>query len=330
MSGKEDCNARTQFLGYVAAKIVSSTPPSRQDVFWFKPIGEDTYEVFYYTGGTWISITGSIGVYTTDLDGAIEMPVDVGGLPAGTTVSDLEGLPFSSLWDQLLFPTIPAEYETPSALLTGSNPKLLKVGNPSNIVLNASFDQADAGPISGFDLVKGASIISNLDSFTDLGAVLNTPGSITYQGNYQYGQGSVLDDSSGNPDPSGQIPAGDIDTNQVNYEWIYPWFWGITDDIGTIDIPSGNEVLQSIGNSIEINFGSTSSDFLWFAVPSSEPAFASWFVTVLNQGSIGSVSDLFAAGVIVQVASGNFAGVDYDLYVSNFSTEATTPMTISQ
>jgi len=332
MLEKNNCNDTSQFLGYVSAKVVSASAPSRTDVIWFKPINNNTYDILYWNGTAWVSFLSAPGTttYQSGLDELIEMLLDVGGIPEGTSVADLNGESFSSLFDQLLFPIVNPEYESPTALLQGSDPKLIKVATAADLILNASFDQANAGDITLFELSKDAAVISNSDSFTDTGAVLNAPGLIVYEGDYQYADGPVLDNSRGTPFPTGQILAGNIETNQVVYEWIYPWFWGVTNDIVTIDIPGGNEVLEKIAEDLAITFGSSSSEYLWFAVPSSEPSFLTWLVTLINQGSIGSPSDLFAAPVIESIASGNFSGIDYDLYVSNYPTEVVIQMIISQ
>jgi hypothetical protein len=116
----------------------------------------------------------------------------------------------------------------------------------------------------------------------------------------------------------------------VNYNFIYPIFYGISndDDIDAADIIAGTKVVSN-DQTPTVTFGSTSSQYLWIAVPASFPDFGNWFVNELNQGFIGTVNDLFNAPSIVAVTTVNWSGINYKLYVSNFSTESNDPMTFS-
>ena len=280
---------------------------------------------------TWtVTDEGGSGNYDTLLDGTIEVPETIGGFNSGTTVDDVRGLPLIEMWDQLLFPAIPPTYVSPTASLVGSNPKLVSVGVSLDITLQAAFNQNDAGAFSAYALTKVGSQIASTENHVDSNVVLNSPGSVSYFGTYTFADGPIKNDSYGNPFPTGQILGGNLFTNNQIYQWIYPWFWGIAASPIGIDPATGNEVVANINGSISITFNSTSNDYLWFAVPAGEPAFTAWEENLTNFGSIGTPSDLFGASSIVAVTTVNFAGIDYDLYVSNYSTQFTTPITITQ
>jgi len=97
-------------------------------------------------------------------------------------------------------------------------------------------------------------------------------------------------------------------------------------DSGDIDILSGTLGGDPDG-SINIPFNSATDDFIWFAIPSAKPVKTSWFVSVLNQGSIGGAvsqfGNLFPDPVTVVVGADS-----YNLYISNYRT-AVVNMTIS-
>jgi hypothetical protein len=67
-------------------------------------------------GLAWNASTGLLDtVYETSLDPSLTMASSVGGIPEGTTVSDLNGNTITDILDQLLFPTINPAYVPPSA-----------------------------------------------------------------------------------------------------------------------------------------------------------------------------------------------------------------------
>ena len=68
--------------------------------------------------------------YSSTLAPTVASPQDVGGIPAGTTVGDITGDTFSSLFSDLLFPTVSAYISDASNLaISGFNTGSLEVGN---------------------------------------------------------------------------------------------------------------------------------------------------------------------------------------------------------
>lgn len=328
MGQKKVCRS-TQMLGYVSARILSKTAPNRKDVIWAFPVSPTLFSLRIWNGSEWVPLgTGasSSGTYDTELDPNIAMVEDVGGLAAGTLVSELVGMSFISLWDMLLFPNQPAVYEDPFALISGSNPKLLKVGTAYDITIDCSFTQNDAGAQTAFRLYKEGVQISVVDPHTDLGVVLAAPGIITYEGQYDYAQGPVLNDAYGQPDPAGQIAAGTIATPEVNYEWIYPIFLGSDSDGESIDFDAGSEILQKINGDLTVTMPNNGPGFYYLAVPAGTTDFTSWFVSSINQGNIGP-GNTWKSPVNVLISSGGFVDVPYDLYVTDFITQFVAPIT---
>lgn len=92
-------------------------------------------------------------------------------------------------------------------------------------------------------------------------------------------------------------------------------------------VTGGTKVVASSSETINITFAATSDDYLWFAIPSTSTSKTVWYVTALNNGSIGgSVSpggNLFPAHDTVSVTTVLWGGVNYKVYISNFQTATT-------
>jgi len=189
----------------------------------------------------WIKVgsgDGSDGLYNSALDPTIAMTQTIGGLPAGTTVADLDGDTISSVLDSLLFPTAPPTYSQPFVTLTGTS-GLKVVGSDNSFTLTTSANQGTlsnpSGPLAG-DVT--AASISGPQGIT-LG--VNAPNSIDNLliSNYiavlgtnawtltaTFAQGPVPLDSTNSPYPSAQFPGTPDKTSGVSFEGVYPYFLG--------------------------------------------------------------------------------------------------------
>lgn len=115
---------------------------------------------------------------------------------------------------------------------------------------------------------------------------------------------------------------------------IYPYFYGKVSAPGPGGtnrpvanqalIDSGTKVVASSAGTITVNYASASSDYIWFAVPSSQPLKTVWFVDALNNGSIGGAvsvgGNLFPSPDSISVTTVLWAGVLYNVYISNYQT----------
>lgn len=122
-------------------------------------------------------------------------------------------------------------------------------------------------------------------------------------------------------------------TSTTTEEPILAWYFGVLNvpggiveipDAGDIDMSTGTEVTdQNANNPIDIPFNSSTTDFLWFAIPEEILIKTHWFITIFNQGDIGgeasSFGNLFPYPVIK-----NYLGVNYYLYISNYRTNIAT------
>lgn len=257
------------------------------------------------------TVTAS-GVYDSALPDDTSMAEDVGGHSAGTLVSDLNGKTFSELWDILLFPPQP-----PTASLSGSDPKIVEVGTSIDPVLTGTFNQNGAGSLNSVSLKRGGSEIATQNPYTDSGLTSSVPASFQYRMDFDHQAGA-------------QVLAGIIQSNNVNYQFVYPIFYGLSDDgvVNAAEIVAGNKVVTN-DQTPTVTFNGTSSQRMWIAVPASYNDFTEWFVTVENSGAIGTVNDLFDAPSIIQVTTANWSNVNYKLYLANYNSAQADPMTFS-
>lgn len=103
---------------------------------------------------------------------------------------------------------------------------------------------------------------------------------------------------------------------------IYPIFYGKSNSQPTANqalIDGGTKAIVASTGTLNITFGA-SGQYLWFAHPALNPTKTKWHVNALNNGNIGSISDLFNAPTTVSITTVMWAGVSYKVYISNIPT----------
>ena len=105
---------------------------------------------------------------------------------------------------------------------------------------------------------------------------------------------------------------------------IYPFFYGVSVSAPTPNqalINSGTKVVSSSNGTISVTFGA-SLQYLWFAIPQTSTDKTKWFVDALNNGNIGTGSDLFNNDTITPINSPTalWSGINYRIYISNYAT----------
>ena len=169
-----------------------------------------------------------------------------------------------------------------------------------------------------------------------------------------YSQGVDLYDSNGSLVCT--FPSGTTSIQSRTIFGILPWYWGriasggapagsnrpdvtvIRDCINDLNDVSGtslNNTCKIVGVStgtISVNFNSTADDYIWFAIPQPSTSKTTWFISQLNNGSIGGVvspgGNLFPQFISEDVSSpiwGNMISCDqeYKIYISNYQSAAT-------
>jgi len=272
-----------------------------------------------YSGTTDISdliSSSAAGVY----EGEAPANITVGGIDSGT---DLTGLPWQDVIEKLTVKYLVPKFSSFS--ITGQQ-TLLEVGETLNgnktftwsttNVANITTNSIDIDDITGANtLISGTS--NDGSEVLDIGTVDNsTPISQQYR-------------------ITGTNTKGDDFIRNYTITSLYPYFYGIVSSGGAAAgvnrptanqalIDSGSKVVASSTGTISVNFNSTSDDYLWFAIPTTSASKNVWYVSALNNGSIGgstSVSgNLFPDFDSVNIDSPTvlWNGITYKIYISNF------------
>lgn len=177
--------------------------------------------------------------YKSALSDNIATVKALGGIPAGTTVAQLKNKTFSQLFDELIFPTVPPMFESPTASLslksTSTTPTVQEVGTTgASVPVGASFNTIyNPGAIiiagvkkqnRGGDLKANESFIYiNNDPANKKFPTEIPEGRITYKYRAAYAQGPQPLDSKGNKYQT-PLPAGTVDSAAVTIEGVYPYF----------------------------------------------------------------------------------------------------------
>ena len=188
----------------------------------------------------WVELEfGGDNIYNSNLDGTIAMTEDVGGMEAGTLVSDLSGSQtYDQLFDTILFPTAYPTASQPSTSLTDDVANLQVIGDTIDINLNTtaslgsiSLNGANQGPYAG--PVTAASISgetsytlnvgpgdTDIDNQLISGYLVNV-GFNTWTLTTTFDNGPMPLDSTGADYPSLQYTSG-TKTNSTQFEGVYP------------------------------------------------------------------------------------------------------------
>ena len=94
--------------------------------------------------------------YNTLLDPSLEMASTIGGLTAGTSVSNLSGKTIVSIFDDMLFPTQQPTYTIPTISISNNN-ATIEVGSTYNNTLTATATKNTAGNFTYLEIIRNGS-----------------------------------------------------------------------------------------------------------------------------------------------------------------------------
>jgi hypothetical protein len=117
--------------------------------------------------------------YNTFLEPTLAMPIAVGGIPAGTTVTDLYGDTFIDLFNELLFPTVQPTYTIPTISIGGVSNSIAEVGSTISLSLTATGVKNDAGVFTQLQLLRDNSVIFT-SSILSVAPTTNVPNQFGY------------------------------------------------------------------------------------------------------------------------------------------------------
>ena len=94
--------------------------------------------------------------YNTLLDPTLEMASTIGGLSAGTSVSNLSGKTIVSIFDDMFFPTQQPTYTIPTISISNNN-ATIEVGSTYNNTLTATATKNTAGNFTYLEIIRNGS-----------------------------------------------------------------------------------------------------------------------------------------------------------------------------
>lgn len=277
---------------------------------------------------------GQIGLAIIDVYGDIinsnppQPPVDIsapswtvrGSVPFGkyapNTVVPAAASAFEQYreaWTNVLHPN----YVAPTAvLLSTPSTSGLEIGQSVDVDLTLNFNQNNAGTETARVINKNGSPLGSTED-----TIVISASAITYQGNVSYGQGAVLNNIEGVPDPVGRINAGSVNSNSITYQQtVYKRFYG------TGSIPTNSAQVRTLsgstfGNTFTLNIGIGVSQVA-FAYPATVADISNSSVKYV-EGFNSNVGDTFTKSTFnVNDAGGN--PIAYKIYtVTRPTTDST-------
>lgn len=194
----------------------------------------------------WLSAGGGGGQLAVDLN---VLDVEQGSYSSGDTI--IAGTTFEEIFNGMLQKVIPPTYTAPTVSLSGSGTLSVESGTLISATLTPTFNQNDAGLANNYELFRQAVSIFINGVAAPHGATPFNIGdeNIIFNAELDYDIGPVKNDNTGTPDPTGQILAGQVTSNNVTYRGQRKLFYGIDGDIVNIRTNPLNYLNPSNGTS---------------------------------------------------------------------------------
>ena len=266
-------------------------------------------------------------IYNTNLASIpnLAMPTAVGGIDAGTRVTDLNTKTIVEILNDLLFPTVLPTYVIPTNVISISLGSTLKeVGSTFSGDVVQTADSNDAGAFTELRIYRDGQLVDTdsnptlaggvySNTFTESSYTVPPPtnnddaSQIVYTAQGDYNAGTAKLDNKGDLDTRSfavrqtdapQAADTGFTSSSKTIQGRYPYFYGTASDRTTIDTPAeiaaliqnnfGTKVLANPNGTLTLNVG-TSITHVWLAVPSDTPLKSEWYETATNFGDIASI-----------------------------------------
>lgn len=259
---------------------------------------------------------GNSGIY----NGSSPTTQTVGGIAAGTNIT---GKTFEQLFQDLLTP-----FQNPNftSFSISGQATLIEVGTSLSGSKTFTWTTSNSGNVA-----------TNSVAVRDVTANVLLASSLANDGSESISIGTITNSSPITQQwrvEATNTQGGSLNSSNFNVNSTYPYFYGkLSGSRPTSNqtlIDSGTKVVGNSGSTISVPYSSTSSEYIWFAIPSTSTSKAIWYVNALNNGSIGGSVDpggnLFPAFDTVSIDSSTslWSGVNYKVYVSNYPSEVNT------
>lgn len=294
--------------------FASSAPPVITEKLWLNTATDTLYRASD-DGLSWVTISGGSGsgALTADLTvyGVTQGMYSSGQtIPAGTSLEDIV--------KNMLQTIIPPVYTSPSLNLAGSGQFNLEAGTNIQPILTPTFNMNDGGSAilytlrkDGVEQVSSASVQAFSDIAYTLGDFL-----ITYQATVSFNQGGIKNDNMGNPYPTGQIQAGSVNSNPVQYNGKRMLFFAADTGVAAptssaeVRILAGKQLGPINGTTLSISIPAGTKRVV-IAYPSSIRDITS--IKYVEFGN-GEVKDTFSLATINVEGANGFTPIGYKVY----------------
>jgi len=178
---------------------------------------------------------GGGGGTSAELADDLDVTRTVGGINSGTHYE--EGTSLETILRNMLNPTDYPTFVAPSASLTATGAKLLEKGATLSTIMTVTFNRGSITPAygtSGYRSGVAINYVLNGGATQSSGTFnVNIDETITsYIATVNYDAGEQPKDSTG-ADYSTPLPAGSVNSNTINYEFVYA-LWANTTNIANI------------------------------------------------------------------------------------------------
>jgi hypothetical protein len=257
------------------------------------------------------TITGGTASTVDTTANIIVAGVTVGGYTTGDTITS--GTSLETILNTMLIKEIPPTYVNPTLTLSGGGN--YEAGTNVADTFTPSWAQNNAGSQTGYTLKENGSTIYTASS---AGAYTQSSFQIgdttdTYIANVAYSEGAILNDNLGNPYPTGHIPAGNINSNNVYINGYRNLFYGCSGDSTTsagIRALSNSVLNPSNGTSFTITIPEGATNVI-FAYPATLEDVSS---VEYVEGLYAQVKSIFTETTLNVLGANSYSGINYKVY----------------
>lgn len=247
-----------------------------------------------------------------------DLTVNVGSGQAvgGSQTGELfpKGATLESVLRDILIKAVHPTYVSPTVTLS-SNDSVFKeeTGTIINPAFTYSFSQNDSGGLTGISLKRNGTEIATVLPYTDTNYQITDSASYVLQASYS--QGIIKNDNLGNPDATGRINAGTVNSNTITYTGYRKIFWGTSNVTPTTSanvrsFATGQMLSDGVNNNFTITIPQ-SSVTVWFAYPDTLADVSS---VQYVEYSFSEVKTLFSQTIVSVTGNNNYSAINYKVF----------------